>query len=284
MTTERKPDGGLAEQIEMLEAFSDMRSDDWSPDSAELLCLLLELRRRREESKSAPEPGWIYCSDKMPECLPDKWSAPVAAVSDLGDVFQLSCMGSYWQRTRAFVDSGATKIVKWMPLDVSTPAVVLSELPPNIEPEQVITGWMRIKSRHEYQIKESADRPPNRSGGSAGPWYAIYKRPSDSAGNPADHLPFAPPEVFMSLFLNTLNLAPHKAHEAWKLHRQSVIDYYNAFQPHPKHPQYTISEMEGLKRDGLAPNEQPCFLCGKVSSHPEGWHYCPGGKTEDDKE
>lgn len=51
MSTERKPDGGLEEQIEMLEAFSDMRSDDWSPDSAELLCLLLELRRRREDSQ-----------------------------------------------------------------------------------------------------------------------------------------------------------------------------------------------------------------------------------------
>ena len=38
---ERKTDGGLAEQIEMLEAFADS-------DNAELLCLLLELRRRRE--------------------------------------------------------------------------------------------------------------------------------------------------------------------------------------------------------------------------------------------
>lgn len=40
---ERKTDGGLAEQIEMLEAFADS-------DNAELLCLLLELRRHRQDN------------------------------------------------------------------------------------------------------------------------------------------------------------------------------------------------------------------------------------------
>ncbi len=277
MTIERKPDGGLAEQIEMLEAFTAMRSDDWSPDNAELLCLLLELRRRREESKSAPEPGWISCRDKMPECLPDKWSAEVAAVSDLGDVFQLSCMGGYWQRTRAFIASGATEIVKWLPLDA--PAVVLPEPAPPAEPEQVITGWMRLKSRHEYQITESEACPPNRSGGSAGPWFAIYKRPPDSVGNPADHLPHAPPEVFMSVFLNTLNLTAHEAHAIWKMHRDSVIEHALGNERTRK-----ILNPLSMKMDVQPPNKKPCFLCGKVYDHPLGWHYCPGGKTEDDKE
>lgn len=25
-------------------------------------------------------------------------------------------------------------------------------------------------------------------------------------------------------------------------------------------------------------NAEPCAVCGKVSSHPEGWHYCHGKK------
>lgn len=70
----------------------------------------------RHQRDTAPT-GWIFCEDRLPFSNPDKWSEPVAAVSDLGEVFQLSCMGTYWQRSRAFVDSGAAKIVKWMPLD-----------------------------------------------------------------------------------------------------------------------------------------------------------------------
>lgn len=27
-------------------------------------------------------------------------------------------------------------------------------------------------------------------------------------------------------------------------------------------------------RDELSPNTEPCVICGVVSSHPEGWHYC----------
>lgn len=26
--------------------------------------------------------------------------------------------------------------------------------------------------------------------------------------------------------------------------------------------------------DDLEPNTEPCMICGKISSHPEGWHYC----------
>lgn len=29
-----------------------------------------------------------------------------------------------------------------------------------------------------------------------------------------------------------------------------------------------------MQADGCAPNTEPCVLCGVVSSHPEGWHYC----------
>lgn len=60
--------------------------------------------------------AWIKCSESVPENSPGKWSAPVAAVSNLGDVFQLSCIDGYWQRTKAFVESGATEVVKWLPL------------------------------------------------------------------------------------------------------------------------------------------------------------------------
>ncbi len=28
----------------------------------------------------------------------------------------------------------------------------------------------------------------------------------------------------------------------------------------------------------LEPNTEPCVICGVVSSHPEGWHYCHGQK------
>ncbi|QXA73914.1 hypothetical protein [Klebsiella aerogenes] len=28
--------------------------------------------------------------------------------------------------------------------------------------------------------------------------------------------------------------------------------------------------------EALAENTEPCVICGIVSSHPEGWHYCKG--------
>lgn len=60
---------------------------------------------------------WVACSERMPESKPGKmWSKEVAAVTNLGDVFKLSCMGDYWQRTSEFVDSGATSITHWIPL------------------------------------------------------------------------------------------------------------------------------------------------------------------------
>lgn len=74
----------------------------------------LQLVRHQRDKAST---GWIFCEDRLPFSEQDKWSVPVAAVSDFGEVFMLSCMGTYWQRSRAFVDSGATKIIKWMPLE-----------------------------------------------------------------------------------------------------------------------------------------------------------------------
>lgn len=59
--------------------------------------------------------GWISCSERMPENNPGKWSIPVAVLTDTGDVFKLSCMGGYWQRTQAFIDSGG-RITHWMSL------------------------------------------------------------------------------------------------------------------------------------------------------------------------
>ncbi|MEL5317636.1 ead/Ea22-like family protein [Serratia ureilytica] len=32
--------------------------------------------------------------------------------------------------------------------------------------------------------------------------------------------------------------------------------------------------------DDLEPNTEPCVICGKISSHPEGWHYCNRKNTE----
>lgn len=60
--------------------------------------------------------GWIDCPVKNPENQTGLWSEEVAEVSNLGDVFKLSCMDGYWQRTTEFIDSGATSITHWMPL------------------------------------------------------------------------------------------------------------------------------------------------------------------------
>ncbi|MEX1839115.1 DUF551 domain-containing protein [Enterobacter cloacae] len=59
---------------------------------------------------------WISVDDHNPENREGRWSEDVIALSDTGDVFRLACMGGYWQRTQAFIDSGATKITHWMPL------------------------------------------------------------------------------------------------------------------------------------------------------------------------
>lgn len=60
--------------------------------------------------------GWISCNERMPENENGKYSDPVIALADSGQAFTLSCMGNYWQRTRAFIDSGATKVTHWQPL------------------------------------------------------------------------------------------------------------------------------------------------------------------------
>lgn len=57
----RKPDGGLSEQIEVLEAFA-----DGDADNTELLMLLIELRSLREqlaELKALPPVGYVGNSD-----------------------------------------------------------------------------------------------------------------------------------------------------------------------------------------------------------------------------
>ncbi|AOO60009.1 hypothetical protein AN237_25995 (plasmid) [Raoultella ornithinolytica] len=59
---------------------------------------------------------WINVDDQLPESEEARWSAEVIALSDSGDIFKLSCMGSYWQRSKAFIESGSTKITHWMPL------------------------------------------------------------------------------------------------------------------------------------------------------------------------
>jgi hypothetical protein len=77
--------------------------------------------------------GWIPCSVAMPHNEPGLWSKEVVALSNLGDVFKLSAMGGYWQRTQAFVDSGASSVTHWMALPdepvslAEPPAPVVSE-------------------------------------------------------------------------------------------------------------------------------------------------------------
>lgn len=60
--------------------------------------------------------GWISVKDRTPENQDGNWSEDVIALSDSGGVFRLACMGGHWQRTQAFIDSGATKVTHWMPL------------------------------------------------------------------------------------------------------------------------------------------------------------------------
>ncbi|EJJ4490655.1 DUF551 domain-containing protein [Salmonella enterica] len=60
---------------------------------------------------------WISVDVSLPESKEGIWSKEVIALTDTGDVFKLSCMGSYWQRTKAFIDSGASKVTHWIPLN-----------------------------------------------------------------------------------------------------------------------------------------------------------------------
>jgi len=58
---------------------------------------------------------WIDVNERLPESNPDTWSDPVIALADNMEIFQLSCMGTYWQRSEAFVKSGAQKVIAWIP-------------------------------------------------------------------------------------------------------------------------------------------------------------------------
>lgn len=55
--------------------------------------------------------GWILASERLPASEPGTWSKEVIAVTELGDVFKLSCMGEYWQRPSAMEDHD--KVYKW---------------------------------------------------------------------------------------------------------------------------------------------------------------------------
>ncbi len=60
---------------------------------------------------------WVDVEECLPENEPGMWSGPVIALADNGEIFRLACMGGCWQRTKAFVDSGATEVTHWMPLE-----------------------------------------------------------------------------------------------------------------------------------------------------------------------
>ena len=60
---------------------------------------------------------WILVEKRLPENTPGFWSKPVIALSDTGDIFKLSCMGGFWQRTKEFVESGSTKVIKWKEIE-----------------------------------------------------------------------------------------------------------------------------------------------------------------------
>lgn len=60
---------------------------------------------------------WISVEDRLPESAKDKWSEEVIALSDTGDVFKLTCIGTYWQRTQAFIESGSSKVTHWIPME-----------------------------------------------------------------------------------------------------------------------------------------------------------------------
>lgn len=58
---------------------------------------------------------WISVKSKLPESKPNTWSKPVIALSDTGEIFELSIMGDYWQRSEKFISSGSKEITHWIP-------------------------------------------------------------------------------------------------------------------------------------------------------------------------
>jgi len=82
MSDQRKLDGGLAEWIEVLE--------DDRADNAELLCLLLELRRYREGSTASPNlppPGWKLVPVEPTEEMIAAGDQFMDGLSRLGDAY-----------------------------------------------------------------------------------------------------------------------------------------------------------------------------------------------------
>ncbi len=59
---------------------------------------------------------WVSVEERLPVSQEGKWSEEVIALGDAGDIFVLSCMGTYWQRSEAFINSQSTKITHWTPL------------------------------------------------------------------------------------------------------------------------------------------------------------------------
>jgi hypothetical protein len=63
---------------------------------------------------SAVVPKWVSVKEDLPKSSDGLWSDPVIALADSGHAFTLSCMGSSWQRTYAFIADGATCVTHWM--------------------------------------------------------------------------------------------------------------------------------------------------------------------------
>lgn len=59
---------------------------------------------------------WISVDERLPESMPDRWSEDVIALCDNGCIFRLAIYGEYWQRSTAFVESGADRVTHWMPI------------------------------------------------------------------------------------------------------------------------------------------------------------------------
>nr|DAZ40035.1 MAG TPA: Protein of unknown function (DUF551) [Caudoviricetes sp.] len=74
------------------------------------------IHEARHKMSDGFERDWISVDERLPESKEGQWSKEVIALSDTGDVFKLSCMGTYWQRTTAFIESSSSKITHWMPL------------------------------------------------------------------------------------------------------------------------------------------------------------------------
>ncbi|MCW9448599.1 MULTISPECIES: DUF551 domain-containing protein [Klebsiella] len=87
-----------------------------TPPAASLSRIEKALHDARDKMSQGFTSDWISVDEKLPESKPGMWSESVIALSDSGDVFRLSCMGSYWQRSKAFIESGSTKITHWTPL------------------------------------------------------------------------------------------------------------------------------------------------------------------------